>query len=147
MDFVLIRSVVLALAAAGAAVADEAAVGTGDAVAASGVVGADVWMSPRRGETFLRHDAVAPVVRRWLAAPDGRLEVHYPAGEGGELWGLELKAWLVALGVASDVIDLVDGYSQPDAVQLVYSPPGEDVSVPAGEAQSMEMSRSMQESP
>ena len=147
------RSIVLMLATVATAVAQEAPDGVSrEEPAVSGIVGPEVWMSPRHGETFLRHEAVVPVVRRWLDLPEGKLMVHYPGGEGGELWGLELKAWLVALGIASDAIELVADYPQPDAVQLVYSPAVDEIPAPTAgampdEAAPTEMSGSMQESP
>ena len=145
----MIRSLVLLLISAATAVGQEAPGEPAGASLAGGVIGPDVWMSPRHGETFLQHESVASAVRQWLATPDGKLVVRYPQGEDGELWGLELKAWLVALGIASDVIELVDDHALPNAIQLVYAPAREAVTTPrtADETISTEPGITTQESP
>lgn len=68
------------------------------------MVDLDFWMMPRDAGSVLQQPAIAQAVRELLADPDAYLEIGYPAGEMGELWGQELQAWLVALGVVSDRI-------------------------------------------
>ena len=70
------------------------------------MVDLDFWMMPRDAGSVLRQAAIAQSVRELLSDPDAYLEIAYPAGEMGELWGQELQAWLVALGVVSDRIEL-----------------------------------------
>ncbi len=88
------------------------------AVADPLAITAEEWSRPRSGEALVDHPAVSNAVRSLLDEPDARLEVRYPGGDEGNLWALEVRAWLVALGIASDRIELVPGSSQPDLVEL-----------------------------
>lgn len=82
------------------------------------VVGAEVWALPRTAEVIAQNKAIAGVVRQLLDEPEQRLLLRYPEGEWGELWGMELQAWLVSLGVRSDRIILVQDYDDGEAVAL-----------------------------
>ncbi len=50
--------------------------------------------------------------------PDARIVIHYVGGDEGSLWAHELQAWLVALGLSSDRIDLLPGNAESDSIQL-----------------------------
>lgn len=83
------------------------------------VIGPEFWMSPRQGETLIKSEPLAGVVRAYLdATGDAKLRIRYPATETGELWGEELQAWLVSLGIASDRIEVISGYDHDDAVEV-----------------------------
>ena len=69
------------------------------------VVEADFWVSPRYGESVVRYEPLALLMRRLVAEPEARLLVSVPEGEWGELWGQELQAWLVSLGLERSRID------------------------------------------
>ncbi len=81
-----------------------------DAVAASLPAevgfGAEFWFSPRHGDVIAQKPALRELVQSLLTMPEAYLRVTYPEGESGELWGQEMQAWLVALGIGSDRIEL-----------------------------------------
>ncbi len=74
------------------------------------------WAQPRTGAALLQYPALAQVMTQ---LQDGqRLELHYPGGDEGSLWVRELQAWLVALGLSSQRIDLLPGSQRADAIEL-----------------------------
>ncbi len=82
------------------------------------VVGAEFWVSPRNGEVVLNDEPIASAVRLLITDPEAYLVLHHPDSEFGELWGLELQAWLVSLGVVSDRLELRAGLEE-DGVALI----------------------------
>ncbi len=46
------------------------------------------------------------------------LDIHYPGGEGGQLWARQFQNRLVALGLGSNRIQLVQGVSSPGELQI-----------------------------
>lgn len=87
------------------------------------VVGAEFWMSPRHGETMIKLESLGKVVRAYLDAEgEVRLRISHPASESGELWGGEMQAWLVSLGIASDSIERRADYAHDDAVEVLLEP-------------------------
>lgn len=82
-------------------------------------VSAELWASPRHGETVVRFEAVNQAVQRLLAQPQSHLLIRHPEGEMGELLGQELQAWLVSLGLVSTRIELLASVDSDDSVELV----------------------------
>lgn len=82
------------------------------------VLSAAAWSRPRSGEAVLKLPAVRAAVQEWMAHPKQHLVITYAGGESGSLWAAELKDWLVALGVATDHIELRPGGTDPDSVVL-----------------------------
>jgi len=87
-------------------------------VAADWRLDAATWARPRHGDWLVREAALSQAVQALLASPDGRLLLRYPGGDAGSLWVSEMKAWLVALGIASDRIELVPGNAREDEIRL-----------------------------
>ncbi len=87
------------------------------------LLGAEFWFEPRHGDAIADHEGVKAAVKKLIAEPEAYLALRYPATEFGELWGLELQAWLVSLGLVSDRIELQTGYDQLEAVELVVISP------------------------
>jgi hypothetical protein len=84
------------------------------------VVGAEFWMNPRHGETLIKLESLRKVVRTYFDAEgDAKLRISHPASESGELWGGEMQAWLVSLGIASDRIEQSADYAHDDAVEII----------------------------
>lgn len=83
------------------------------------VLDAEFWVTPRHGEAILKNQSIANAVRYLIADPEAYLVLHHPASEFGELWGEELQAWLVALGVVSDRLELRSGYMGGEGVALI----------------------------
>lgn len=87
------------------------------------LVEAEFWSVPRHGEVLLAHPQLKAAVQQLWVEPDSSLLLHYPDGESGELWGQELQAWLVSLGVASSRIGLRGGYEAGDGVAVILVTP------------------------
>lgn len=79
---------------------------------------AQEWAQPRNGYAITQMPSVQASVRQLLATPEGVLQIRYPGGDEGSVWAHELKGWLVALGVASDRIELIPGSVAVDVIQL-----------------------------
>lgn len=76
-------------------------------------LGPEFWFTPRHGDVIAGRADIGMAVKHLLGEPEAYLVLRYPETESGELWGQELQAWLVSLGVVSDRIEL-----QPDAQRL-----------------------------
>lgn len=74
------------------------------------------WSQPRTGQALLAHPALRAAMQ--AVGEDGRLVLNYPGGEEGTLWAGELQAWLVALGLPAERIELMPGGRRSDAIEL-----------------------------
>jgi len=83
------------------------------------MLGAEFWFTPRHADVIATHEGVRAAVRKLIAEPDAYLVLRYPQTESGELWGQELQAWLVSLGLVSDRIELRADADLLEAVELV----------------------------
>jgi hypothetical protein len=89
-------------------------------------LGAEFWFMPRHGDQIAERPDLDAAVAQLQAEPEAYLVLHYPQTESGELWGQELQAWLVSLGVVSDRIELQSDAEQLDSVSVVLvTPKGE----------------------
>lgn len=82
------------------------------------LLSADEWARPRSGERILELAPVRDIVNTLLASADDVLVVAYPGGEAGSLWAIELRDWLVALGLPRERIELRAGALRDDLVVL-----------------------------
>ncbi len=80
---------------------------------------AETWDISRHGEVLLKVPALSQVMKKWMLNPQQKIELRYPGGEEGELWVEELKGWLVALGVPSNVIQISPGSHAEDVIDIV----------------------------
>ena len=96
-------------------------------------VGAEFWASPRNGEAIIQYEPVVIAVNQLLVEPESYIVLRYPEGESGELWGVELQAWLVSLGLVSDRIELQSGYEGIDGVGLYIESPDIDIDIEVAE--------------
>jgi len=87
------------------------------------VVGAEFWSMPRHAMQVLELAPLKAAVQQLQREADASLVLHYPSSESGELWGLELQAWLVSLGITSDRIGLRAGYEGDDGVAVILVTP------------------------
>lgn len=74
------------------------------------------WAQPRTGPALMQHPALARAMRE--LQPGQSLQLLYPGGDEGSLWASELQAWLVALGLSSQRIELLPGSPREDAIEL-----------------------------
>lgn len=63
----------------------------------------------RRGETIVTLPGLLAVMQQVVQQPGSGVALHYPEDEQGEAWADELRDWLVALGLASNRIQLTPG--------------------------------------
>ena len=85
---------------------------------ASWEISAQEWAQPRHGDWLVQQPALSGAIALLQQQPDSHLQVRYPGGDEGVLWAEELQSWLVALGLASNRIELVPGSSKADLIQL-----------------------------
>ncbi len=85
-------------------------------------ISAQEWAQPRHGDRLVRQPALAAAMAQLQAAPQSRMQVRYPGGDEGVLWAEEVQSWLVALGLASNRIELVPGGSKADSIQFKIVP-------------------------
>jgi hypothetical protein len=74
------------------------------------------WAQPRTGAALMQHPALARAMHE--LQPGQSLQLLYPGGDEGSLWASELQAWLVALGLSSQRIELLPGSPREDAIEL-----------------------------
>ncbi|MCG6887503.1 MAG: hypothetical protein LJE74_09855 [Proteobacteria bacterium] len=97
---------------------------------------AEQWAVPRSAETVISMPALANTMQTLRDTTGGRLLLRYPGGDAGTLWMNELRSWLIALGVASSMIETVPGSPDEKVIELEVLPPlgGVQPSVPGGVA-------------
>jgi len=76
------------------------------------------WPIVRRGSTLLNMPPLQRVISKLDRTQNGRLVIRYPGGDRGSAWATELKDWLIALGVGSEIIVLEPGSGIPDTIVL-----------------------------
>ncbi len=86
--------------------------------AASLQVTASEWAQPHRGESLVENRVLHEAVQQLIEQPGSRLQIRYPGGDEGSLWAGEVRAWLVALGVGSERIELFPGSPSADIIEL-----------------------------
>jgi hypothetical protein len=74
------------------------------------------WAQPRGGEQILQHPVLVQAME--TLRDKQRLQLVYPGGDEGLLWASELQAWLVALGLPLQRMELLPGSPRPDVLEL-----------------------------
>lgn len=91
------------------------------------ILTASEWNVPRTTETILGMPALQHTFQAYNKHPKAKIQIHYPGGDEGTLWATELRSWLVALGIASQHIELLPGSRKDGQLELqVISPPSYD---------------------
>lgn len=76
------------------------------------------WPAVRSGTAIVRIPALQRVMRQFEGMEQGVIVIRYPGGDRGNEWALELRDWLVALGVASSQLLLEPGSGVPDTIVI-----------------------------
>lgn len=76
------------------------------------------WPEIQRGIQVTQYAKLAKVVNELDRAEATSIVVLYPGGESGHDWAVEIRDWLVALGVPGSMIALRPGSGVPDAIGL-----------------------------
>ncbi len=79
---------------------------------------ADDWARPRSGAVVAGMEPVRLAVSYWESTPRALIMLSYPGEDSGELWAIELRDWMVSLGVPSDAILLTPGLQSSDSLRL-----------------------------
>lgn len=79
---------------------------------------ADTWEVSRHGEALIKLEQLRTIVQQWHARPVQGIELRYPGGEEGELWVMELRDWLISLGIPSSSIQISPGSDAKDVINL-----------------------------
>lgn len=90
------------------------------------------WAQPRNGAFITHHPALGQAIHD--LQPGQRLQLLYPGGDEGSLWASELQAWLVAMGLSSQRIELLPGSSRADAIEIRIAGTARDTTQQAAEA-------------
>ena len=91
------------------------------------ILKASEWNVPRTADTVLAMPALHQTIEAYNKQPKAKIQIHYPGGDEGTLWVTELRSWLVALGVASQHIELLPGSRKDGQLELqVVSVPETD---------------------
>ena len=76
------------------------------------------WTIPKTAEAVLAMPVLQEAMGKLQGSERSRLKIFYPGGDEGSLWAIELRGWLVSLGLESDRIKLISGSQYPDRLQL-----------------------------
>ena len=77
------------------------------------------WPDRRTTETVLSILAIKKLLGRFVENPRYQVTIRYPGGDKGNAWALELREWLVALGIPSNYIVLEPGSGGQDRLLLL----------------------------
>lgn len=83
-------------------------------------VSAEEWARPRQGDLLVTYPGLNEAIQEWNQHQSGRIQIRHPSGEEGILWAEELRDWLVALGVPSNLIETVPGGLGAANIDLVF---------------------------
>ncbi|KPK38188.1 MAG: hypothetical protein AMJ69_09075 [Gammaproteobacteria bacterium SG8_47] len=86
------------------------------------ILTAEQWAVPRSGQAIVEMPALQDVMAEMRESDGSRLIVRYPGGDEGTLWARELHAWLVALGLGSQRIEMQPGSRQADTIEMQVVP-------------------------
>ena len=76
------------------------------------------WSVPKKPTTLLAMPAINNSMKKLQASTNSVLKLKYPGGDEGTLWANELRSWLVALGLSSKRIELVQGSAISTTIEL-----------------------------
>lgn len=76
------------------------------------------WIKVKNATTLLQIPALQRVVNEFEKKEQSRIVIRHPGGDGGNEWALELRDWLVALGISTEEIQLQPGSGVPQAIAI-----------------------------
>jgi len=83
---------------------------------------ADEWLLPKQAATILEMPAISKSMQQLQRDMNSSLLLKYPGGDEGTLWINELRSWLIALGLSSKRIELVQGSVNPATIEFEVLP-------------------------
>ena len=82
------------------------------------ILGKD-WPDRRTTKTVLSIPPIKKLLALFIEDPRRQVTIRYPGGDKGNAWALELREWLVALGIPSSYIVLEPGSGGQDRLLLL----------------------------
>ena len=82
------------------------------------ILGED-WPDRRTTKTVLSILPIKKLLELFVENPRHQVTIRYPGGDKGNAWALELREWLVALGIPSNYIVLEPGSGGQDRLLLL----------------------------
>jgi hypothetical protein len=79
----------------------------------------DDWPDRRTTKTVLSIPPIKKLLALFIEDPRRQVTIRYPGGDKGNAWALELREWLVALGIPSSYIVLEPGSGGQDRLLLL----------------------------
>ena len=76
------------------------------------------WLKIANATTMLQLPALQRVVSQFEAGDDLKIVIQYPGGDQGNQWAIELRDWLVSLGISSSDIKLQPGSGIPETIVI-----------------------------
>ena len=77
------------------------------------------WPDRRTTNTVLAIRPIEKLLELFVENPRHQVTIRYPGGDKGNAWALELREWLVALGIPSNYIVLEPGSGGQDRLLLL----------------------------
>ena len=77
------------------------------------------WSDRRTTKTVLSIPPIKKLLELFVETPHYQVTIRYPGGDKGDAWALELREWLVALGIPSKYIVLEPGSGGQDRLLLL----------------------------
>ena len=79
----------------------------------------EVWPDRRTTKTVLSILSIKKLLELFVENPRHQVTIRYPGGDKGNAWALELREWLVALGIPSNYVVLEPGSGGQDQLLLL----------------------------
>ena len=76
------------------------------------------WVKIKNATSVLQLPALQRVVSQFEADDGSAIVIQYPGGDRGNQWAIELRDWLVSLGISSNEIQLQPGSGVPEAIVI-----------------------------
>ena len=76
------------------------------------------WIKVKNATTLLQIPALQRVVNEFEKKEQSKIVIRHPGGDGGNEWAIELRDWLVALGISTEEIQLQPGSGVPQAIAI-----------------------------
>ena len=77
------------------------------------------WPEQRNSSSVLALTQINAILSQFDEVPAHRVTIRYPGGDLGNAWALEVRDWLVALGMPSDAVILEPGSGGSDQLILL----------------------------
>tara|TARA_Y100000588_G_C13474752_1_gene594134 strand:+ start:61 stop:432 length:372 start_codon:yes stop_codon:yes gene_type:complete len=77
------------------------------------------WPDRRTTKSVISILPIKKLLELFVENPNYRVTIRYPGGDMGNTWALELREWLIALGIPSNYIVLEPGSGGQDRLLLL----------------------------